>query len=59
MFLTGLHFPSKVSIAEVLRKGYGDKILELVRKFGTTDIKYKKAFFDLQFLKIRVDHNVI
>ena len=59
MFLTGLRFSSKLSIAEVLRKSYGDRILELVRKFEKTDIKYKKALFDLQFLKICADHNVI
>ena len=59
MFLTGFRFPSKLSIAEVLRKSYGDRILELVRKDETTDIKNKKAFLHLQFLKICQDHNVI
>ena len=59
MFLTGLRFPSKLSIAEVLTKSYDDRILELVRKFEKTDIKYKKALLDLQFLKICADHNVI
>ena len=59
MFLTGFRFPSKLSIAEVLRKRYGARILELVRKFETTDIKYKKASLYIQFLKIVEDHNVI
>ena len=59
MFLTRLRFPSKRSIAEVLRKRYGDRILKLVRKFEKTDIKHKKALLDLQFLKICEDHNVI
>ena len=52
IFLTRLRFPSKLSIAEVLRKRYGDRILKLVRNFEKTDIKYKKALLDLQFLKI-------
>ena len=52
IFLTRLCFPSKLSIAEVLRKRYGDRILKLVRNFEKTDIKYKKALLDLQFLKI-------
>ena len=59
IFLTRLRFPSKLSIAEVLRKGYGDRILKLVRKFAKTNIKHKKALLDLQFLKICEDHNVI
>ena len=59
MFLTGFRFPSKLSIAQVLRKRYGDRILKLVRKFEKTDIKDKKAFLDLQFPKICQDHNVI
>ena len=59
IFLTRLRFPSKLSIAEVLRKRYGDRILKLVRKFEKTDIKHKKPFLDLQFLKICEHHNVI
>ena len=59
IFLTRLRFPSKLSIAEVLRKRYVDRILKLVRKFEKTDIKHKKALLDLQFLKICEDHNVI
>ena len=42
-----------------MRKRYGDRTLKLIRKFEKTDIKYKKALFDLQFLKICEDHNVI
>ena len=52
IFLTRLRFPSKRSIAEVLRKRYGDRILKLVRKFEKTDIKDKNALLDLEFLKI-------
>ena len=59
IFLTRLDFPSKLSIAEVLRKRYGDRILKLVRKFEKTDIKHEKAQLDLQFLKICEDHNII
>ena len=59
IFLTRLCFPSKVSIAEVFWKRYGDGILKLVRKFEKTDIKHKKAFLDLQFRKICEDHHVI
>ena len=43
LFLTRLRFPSKLSIAEVLRKRYGDRILKLVRKFEKTE-NYKLPF---------------
>ena len=46
-------------IAEVLRKRYGDWILNLVRNFEKTDIKHKKVLLDLQFLKLCEDQNVI
>ena len=58
-FLTRLSFVSRLSIAEVLQKRYGDQALKLVRKFEMTDIKHKKAFLDLTFLKICEDHNFI
>ena len=47
IFLTRLRFPSRLSIAEVLRKIYGEWILELVIKFEKTGIKHKKALLDL------------
>ena len=59
IFLTRLRFPSRLSIAEVLRKRYGDRTLKLIRKFEKTDLKHKKALLDLQYLKICEDHNVI
>ena len=59
IFLTRLRFPSRLSIAEVLRNRYGDRTLKLVRKFEKTDIKHKKALLDLQFSKICENHSVI
>ena len=59
IFLTRLRFSSRLSMAEVLRKRYGDQTLKLVRKFEKTDIKHKKALLDLQFSKICEDHSVI
>ena len=59
IFLTRLRFPSRLSIADFLRKRYGVRTLKLVRKFEKTDIKHKKALLDLQFLKICEDHNAI
>ena len=59
IFLTRLLLPSKLSIVEVLRKRYGDRILKLVRIFEKTNVKHKKVLLDLQFLKICEDHNVI
>ena len=52
-------FLTRLSIAEVLRKRYGDRTSKLVRKFEKIGIKHKKALLDLQFLKICEDHNFI
>ena len=43
IFLTRLRFPSTLSIAEVLRKRYGNRTLRLVIKFEKADIQHKKA----------------
>ena len=59
LFLTRLRFLSNLSIAEVFRKRYGDRILKLVRKFEKIDIKHKKTLLDPEFLKICEDHNII
>ena len=63
LFLTRLCFSSKRSIAEILRKRYGDKIFKLIfkkfSKFEKTGITHKKTLLDLQFLKMCEDHNVI
>ena len=59
IFLSRRRFPSRLSIAEVLRRRYGDRTLKLVRKFEKTDIKHKKALLDLHFLKICENYNVI
>ena len=59
IFLTRLCFPLKLSIAEVLRKRYGDRILKLVKKFEKADIKHKNALLVLEFLKTCEYHNVI
>ena len=59
IFLTRLRFPSRLSIADFLRKRYGVRTLKLVRKFEKTDIKHKNALLDFHFLKICEHHNAI
>ena len=56
IFVDRLRFPSRLSIAEVLRKIFGYLTLKLVRKFEKTDIKHQKALLKL---KICEDHNVL
>ena len=59
IFLTRPRFPSRLYIAEVMGKRYGHQTLKLVRKVEKTNVERKKALLDLQFLKIRENHNVI
>ena len=44
IFYPRYRFPSELSIAEVLRKRYGERISKLVKKFENADIKYKRLF---------------
>ena len=59
IFLVRLRFPFGCSIAEILRKRYGIKTLQSLRKFEKADVKHKKAILDLEFLFICKDFNVI
>ena len=59
IFPTRLRFPPNLSIVEVLKKRYGDRVSKLVRIFEKTDMKHKKTLVDLQFLDICEDHNVL
>jgi len=58
IFLSRLRFPSGLSIAEVIRKRYGQTILKLIRKFEKYDFKLKKAQLDHKFLLICKEYKV-
>ena len=47
------------SLRSKSRRRCSDRTLKLVRRFEETDIKHKIVLFDLLFLKICEDHNVI
>ena len=48
-FLTRLRFPSRLSIAEVLRKSYGGQRLKLVRKFEKQTLSLGRLFWISSF----------
>ena len=52
MFLIRLRFPSRKSIAEIIRKRYGSDTVKQLRKFEKLDYKVHKNQGDLEFLKL-------
>ena len=52
MFLIRLRFPSRKSIAEIIRKRYGSDTVKQLRKFEKLDYKVRKNQGDLEFLKL-------
>ena len=52
LFLIRLRFPSRKSIAEIIRKRYGSDTVKQLRKFEKLDHKVGKNQGDLEFLKL-------
>ena len=52
LFLIRFRFPSKKSIAEIIRKRYGSDAVKQLRIFGKLDYKVRKNQGDLEFLKL-------
>ena len=49
LFLARIRFPKTESIASVIRRRYGVKLLKEVRKFEKLDFKLRKVQLDLDF----------
>ena len=52
LLLIRLRFPSKKSIAEIIRKCYGSDPVKQLRRFEKLDYKVRKNQSDLEFLKL-------
>ena len=50
LFIIRIRFPANLSIAQIITSRYGQATLQLVRKFESTDLKYKKCELDIDFL---------
>ena len=50
LFIIRLRFPRSQSIADAIRKRYGDKALKNVRKFERLDYQVRKCQLDIEFL---------
>ena len=59
LFIIPLHFPRSQSIADVIRKRYGNKALKNVRKFERLDYQVRKCQMDIKFLNTCHKYNVI
>ena len=49
LFIIRLRFPRSQSIADVIRKRYGDRVLKNVRKFERLDHHVRKCLLDIKF----------
>ena len=59
LFIIRLRFPRSQSIADVIRKRYGDKVLKNVKKFERLDYQVRKCQLDIEFVNICHKCNVI
>ena len=59
LFIIKLRFPPKKSVANVIRRRYGDATLKVIRKFEKIDLKKRKILLDINFLETCRDSNVI
>ena len=59
LFIIRLRFPRSQSIADVIRKRYGDRALRNVRKFQRLDYQVRKCQVDIEFLNTCYKHNDI
>ena len=59
LFIIHLRFPGSQSIADVIKKMYGDKALKNVRKFERLDFQVWKCQLDIEILNKCHKYNVI
>ena len=59
LFLTRIRFPKTESIASIIRKRYGEKLLKEVRKFEKLDYKLRKVQLGLDFLTKYKDNDIL
>ena len=59
LFLIRLRFPHSESVAEVIRKRYGQNTVEKLRKLEKLDYRLRKDQIDLEFLVNCSNHSVV
>ena len=59
LFLARIRFPKTESIASIIRRRYGEKLLKEVRKFEKLDYKLRKVQLHLDFLTNCKDNDII
>ena len=58
LFLARLRFPSSKSIPKTIKDRYGESVLQLVRKFERSDLRYRKAELASRFLKYSLENSL-
>lgn len=58
LFIIRLRFPAERSIASIIKVRYGNATLQLIRKYESTDLKYKKCELDIEFIENCIKHEL-
>ena len=59
LFIIRLRFPRSQSIADIIRKRYGNRALKNVRKFERLDYQVRKCQLDIEFWNTCHQYNFI
>ena len=59
LFIFRLRFPKGKSIADVIRKTYGDHVVKSMRKLEKLDYKRRKVELDISYLETCRDNDII
>ena len=59
LFIIRSRFPRNKSIAEIIRKRYGNHVLKQTRKYEKIDYKVRKSMLDIEFLETCLANNVV
>ena len=59
LFLIRIRFPSKESVASVVRRRYGDRVLSKIRKFEKVDFRCRKSRLDISFLEVCIENDIM
>ena len=59
IFLVRLRFPTDQSVANVIRRRYGDEVLVKVRKFEKLNFRRRKTELDITFLDVCLEKDVM
>ena len=59
LFVVKCRFPASKSVADIIRRRYGDNTLAKIRRLEKLDYKLRKCDLDVEFLQICLENNLV